>query len=159
MSNSGGGQGFLTRQISSKAHISHARQIGEVWIFPSSYPRLTGFRFGKNLNHHFSAEQSVQDNVEVAIYRFICTSINPDCVQPSQFNCDGLLGKLLALKVIPNTIYCQCECTWHKVSLRRTGRHTLFEKTEHFLPSNTCFLPIQVHLLSLYLLRLLELFI
>jgi len=101
----------------------------------------------------------VQDNVEVAIYRFTCTSINPDCVQSSQFNCDSLRGKLLALKVIPNTIHCQCEYTWYEVSLRRTGHRALFEKTEHFLPSNTCLLPIQVHLLSLNLLRLLGLFI
>jgi len=99
----------------------------------------------------------MQDNVEAAIYRFTCTSINPDCVQPSQFNCDSLLGKLLALKVISNTVYCQCEYTWHKLSLR--GRHPLFEKTEPSLPSNTCFLPIQVHLLSIYRFRLLELHI
>lgn len=93
VSNSGGGQGFLTRQVSSKAHVSHTTATGEVWIFPSIYPRLTGFRYGKNVDYHFSAGQSMQDSIATAIYNLLCTSISPDCVQPSHINCDNLFGR------------------------------------------------------------------
>jgi hypothetical protein len=68
----------------------------------------------------------MQDNVDIIIYHFMCTSINPDCVQSSQFNRDTLLGKLLALKVFLKHHLLSMRTP--KVCLRGTRRCTLFER-------------------------------
>jgi hypothetical protein len=155
VSNSGGGQGFLTRQISSKAHISYARPIGEVWIFPSAYLVLTGFSSGKNLDYQLSAKQSMHNSLDTVINRFLCTSINQDSVRPSQFNRDSSFGRPSALKVVLITIYCRFVHAWFNYLCdEQEGIHDLKRQSNSHQVTR-CFCPTHVHPLVICLLRLL----
>jgi hypothetical protein len=159
VSNSGGGQGFLTRQVSSKAHISHisqARLIGEVWIFPSSLPPfLLVLGAGKDLDYQLSAKQSMHNSLDTVINRFLCTSINQDSVRPSRFNRDSSFGRPSALKVVLITIYCRFVHAWiNYLCDEQEGIHDLKRQSiSHQVTRYFC--PTHVHPLVICLLRLL----